>query len=332
MSNIVPINSKVPAALRDMQASVNDDLTSGLSGGFGVLSIKGSKFRIKYGGETELVTNEDGDPKMSLEVILLKSNPAVSKTYYEGGYAEGSTDEPDCFSLDGIKPSSRAPNPQSKLCAACPMGKWGSKISDEGVESKACSDYRRVAVVPAGDIENEQYGGAMLLRVPATSLGDLAQYGRAMKAKGFPYNTVVTRLSFDPDVSYPKLRFKAARPVSDEDAVLIIDHLQGEGSEKLESVLFEAREVTAATAGDIAGVEDKPKAKPKAKPKPPAAVDTDFDDEDEDEPAPKPKAKAKPKPKPKPKPKAKPEAEEDTETSALDDELDDVFAAMDSEG
>ena len=327
MGAVVPMNSKVPAALRDFNTDENDALSSGLSGGFGVLSIKGGKFRIKYGGEEIPVTDDDDVAVGSLEVILLKASPDVAKTFYEGAY-DGSNDEPDCFSMDGIKPSSRAPVPQSKLCKICPQNKFGSKVSRGGKDAKACTDSRRVAIVPSGDIENEQYGGPMLLRVPTMSLGDLGTYGRLMKAKGFPYNTVVTRISFDPETEYPKLMFKAVRPVSDEEAAEILEHLHGE---KVDTVLFEAREITQKTA-DETELEDEAPKKPKAKAKP-KAVDTDFEEE-----APAPAAE-KPKPK-KPKPSAKPKDEEPAEEEAaapateqasddLDAELDDIFAQLD---
>jgi hypothetical protein len=341
MNAIVKINDNVPAALRAVAVlDNNDELSSGLTGGYGILSIKGAKFRAKAGGEDILITNEEGDPKASLEVILLQANPHISKTYYKESFEEGSAEEPDCFSINGDAPSSRSPFPQAKLCAICPQNKFGSKISDSGKESKACADTRRVAVVPAGDIENEQWGGPMLLRVPTMSLGDMATYGRAMKAKGFPYNTIVTRISFDTDVSYPKLKFKAARPVTDEEAEQIVKHLQ---SDKLQSILFEAREVTRATADEVSGMPEAPKPQPVSKPKPAPAVDTEFDipapkvakpaasvDEfDAPEPTPKvakPKAKkAAPKDAPVVAPVSAPDA---AASDDLDEQLNSIFADM----
>ena len=78
MSNIVPISSTVPAALRRFDTLDNDVLSNGLTGGFGVLSIKGGKFAIKHGKESEPVVDEDGVPKASLEVILVSASPHVA--------------------------------------------------------------------------------------------------------------------------------------------------------------------------------------------------------------------------------------------------------------
>ena len=325
MGEVISVNDNVPAVLQSVFGSdQNDDLSSGLSGGFGVMSIKGSKFRAKFGGDSTLITNEDGDPKASLEVIILKASPHVAKTFYHGDYTEGSSSEPDCYSLDGEKPSSKSPDKQADLCAICPQAKWGSKKNAKGDDIKACGDSRRVSVVPAGDVDNEQWGGPMLLRIPVMSLGDLATYGRAMKAKGFPYNTVVTRLSFDTDVAYPKLMFKAARPVNEEQAAAMMRHFE---SGKLDSILSEEREVTAKTASNVAA------SKPKTELKPKATVDTAFDEE----PAPTKAAPKKAKKKAPTKIKAVevehvPDAPPTTTAdSELDSELDDLFASMEGD-
>ena len=323
-------HASLPAAFDGVfDTEDNDALSSGISGGFPTLSIKGSKFHIKYSGETTLVSNEDGDPKMSLEVVIVKGSEYVSKTYYEGAYVSDSADAPDCFSLDGITPDSAAPKPQNPNCGGCPKAKFGSKISDAGVKSKACADTRRIAVVPLGDLENERYGGPMLLRVPAMSLGDLASYGKAMKEKGFPYATVGTRLSFDPEASYPKLMFKAVRPLNDEEAQVIVEYIR---SGDVDSMLNDAREITAATAGAVAGIEDTPP--PPPKPQPPKAVDTAFDTEDAPPTVDKKPAAAKKKTKKKAAKKPEPPVvvkEDDTGSEgddALTSELDSIFKDM----
>ena len=83
-------------------ASMAKDLSAGVSSGFGIISIRGSKWRIKKGGEETPILDDKGDPVARLEVVILKAPEAMSKVYYEGKYVEGSTDEPDCSSNDGI--------------------------------------------------------------------------------------------------------------------------------------------------------------------------------------------------------------------------------------
>jgi hypothetical protein len=137
----------------------------------------------------------------------------------------------------------------------------------------------------------------MLLRVPASSLSNLAQYGKKMSNKGFPYNTIVTRASFDTTVSFPKLEFNATRPLTDEEADEIIGLLnKPEFADKIEAVL--AKDLEVVPAGGVPAVDDaplfedapavvaKPKAKPKAKPvveaTPAETVETDESDDELD--------------------------------------------------
>lgn len=292
----------------------NEDLES-IIGGFAIVSIRGSKFRVKHGGTEELITNDEGDPRGKIEVVLLKAQN--SKAYYSKQYAEGDVEEPDCFSMDGVKPDPSASVPQCKTCAACPHNVWGSRLTDEGKKSRACPDAKRIALVPAEDLENEALDGPMMLRVPAASLKDLTMYSKGLTRKGYPYQSVVTRLGFDTDVSYPKLTFKAVRPLNDDEAETVLAHIHGDQVANIMNTLPETAEA-------------------QAKPKKTATVDTDFEEE-EPEPTPKKPAKKKAtkkkavkkaEPEPEPEPE-EPEEEDDAGGTTLDDELDDILSELD---
>ena len=139
------------AALFDV-STLQDDLTAGVEGGFSVVSFRGKTWRIKHGGEEVPVTDDNDNPIPGLEVVILKASKDVSKIYYAKKYSEGDEGEPDCYSLDGIRPDSGANNKQASGCAACPHNQWGSRITDNGKKAKACSDNRRIAVeVHPGD-------------------------------------------------------------------------------------------------------------------------------------------------------------------------------------
>jgi len=286
------------------------DLTEGVGGGFGVVSFRGSKWRIKYAGDETLVTNEDGEAKPSLEAVILKASKAISKIFYSKKYEEGDDTAPDCWSIDGIAPDPASTNKQHANCATCPNNVWGSRVTDSGKKAKACADNRRLAVVPLHDIGNETFGGPMLMRVPAASLADLAQFGNLMAKKGYPYNAIGTRIGFDPNASYPKLTFKAMRALSEAEIEEVAAHYQGD---VIDRILSEMPEALPAAANE---------------PAPAKAVDTDF----EEEPASKP---TKPKPtKPKVvKEEAKaPEPEPEVATPAGDNmeaELDNILQGLD---
>jgi hypothetical protein len=221
-------NLQLPARLRGAAVpaviEANNDLFSGAGMTFPVLSYKGKVWHIVEGDERNLVAHPDtGDPLSSIEVVLLKANPAKSKVFYASGYVEGSSEKPDCFSNDGIVPDPQAKSKQAATCEGCPNNVWGSRISDNGNKTKACSDSKRVAVAPAGEIDNP-----MLLRVPPASLKDLQAYGAMLSKRGIPYNEVVTRVGFDHTVAHPQLEFKFVRFLTDEEALAAVDALKSE--------------------------------------------------------------------------------------------------------
>jgi hypothetical protein len=203
MSNLVPFEAQLPAhitALGDQMISADDLIASG--GGFPVVSIKGKVFHIARGDSKEMVMREDGTPAASIEVVILRANPKLSKTYYSQGYEEGSIDKPTCYSNDGVEPGADAQEKQSTKCQTCVHNQWGSKITEQGSKAKACADVKRLAIAPIGQLNDP-----MLLRVPAASLKSLTEYGDKLKKRGVKYPAVSTKISFDFSVAYPALTF-----------------------------------------------------------------------------------------------------------------------------
>jgi hypothetical protein len=217
--SIVPYSEtgSVPAHIARRAATfTNSDLTGGVGQSYPILSFKGRMWHVAQGATRTLIENEDGDARSSIEVVLMKSNPALSKLYYEGGYVEGSADKPTCFSNDGIVPDGGSTAKQAKACNVCPHNQWGSRITESGSKGKACSDLRRMAVAPAGDLENP-----MLIRIPADTLKELAEYARGLERRKVSYNAVVTKMGFDTTVAHPKLTFKTVRYLSDAEYDLL---------------------------------------------------------------------------------------------------------------
>jgi hypothetical protein len=215
------------------QAGEGMDLGEGIRGSYAIVGIKGGRFHVSYKGNSQVITTQTTDgqtvPVASIEVVIVKANPFLNKQYYKGNYVEGSKSPPDCYSLDGIKPSDNAPERQNALCATCKWNQFGSKISDDGKKTKACRDTKKLAIVPVADIMNESMGGAMLFRVPPSSLSDLGMLADAMKQRGFPYNSIAVRIGFDTTVSHPKPTFKAIRPLNDAEADQVFTMLQTDG-------------------------------------------------------------------------------------------------------
>lgn len=322
MGDIVNLNQNLPAAIADLfdEDQLAGDLTEGVSSGFPIVSIRGSKWRIKYQGEETPVLNDEDEPAASLEVIMLKANKNLSKIYYKANYVEGETEAPDCYSNDGIKPEVDSKDRQADTCQMCPHNQWGSRITDAGKKAKACHDSRRVAVVPSKDILNEVYGGPMLLRIPAASLADLALFSKQLMSKQIPYNAIVTRLGFDINAAYPKLTFKAVRKVTNDDAVLMREVFD---SGNVDSILALNEFNAPAKEAPAAYVEEVET--------PSAAVNTDFEEEPPEKAAPRKKAAAK-KAAPKKKAAVREKAEEKkvSNASSIDDELDNILEGLDN--
>lgn len=206
---VIPTN-KLPAWLKGVD--LNDDLSKGVSpGGYKVIHYKGKTWSVSSGGERTVLMHRNPDGSVSknqaaqvIEVLIIKASESISKVYYSGGFVEGENAKPTCFSNDGIKPDASSEVPQAASCAACRNNQWGSRITDSGSKGKACSDSRRLAVCTPDNPTDP-----MLLRVPAASLKNLAQYGVALKGAGLSYQVVKTQIAFDFNVAHPQLVFTA---------------------------------------------------------------------------------------------------------------------------
>jgi hypothetical protein len=224
---LIPANIKIPAHLAarvGAPSALAQSLTGGLSSGESIprISIKGSRFRIVE-GDTETVLDST-----TLDVVVVGANPRLSKTWYAKAWTPDSEPQaPDCFSLDGVSPDDASTSPQSDLCASCPHNAWGSKVTPTGQQIKACSDTKRLAVVASDDASGPIY----LLTVTPAALKGLNQYQKELAVRGIPPEIVKTKISFDTDASFPKLKFGFGGWL-DEETQEIVDGLFGSDSVK----------------------------------------------------------------------------------------------------
>ena len=213
MSELTLFKGGVPAYLKNAGA---DDVTNALAGeslGARRISIKGGVFREMVGGKEYRVSEE-----RTLNVVLIKAAPKVSRVYYSGSFAEGEAVRPSCWSSDSQKPDAEVKNKQSNSCLNCPMNIKGSGQGD----GRACRFQQRLAVVIEGEIDKEE---VYQLVLPSTSIfGDgekgkmpLQAYARYLKKEDAPMSGIVTEMKFDTSVSTPKLFFKPIRPVTEEE-------------------------------------------------------------------------------------------------------------------
>src|SRR5579872_4608851 len=97
-----------------------NDLGEGIGGNYDILSIRGKTFRVKHQGNETPITDEKGDAVGSLEAVIVRANPYLTKQYYDKAYEEGDNAAPSCFSIDGKMPSAAVEAPQHTNCAMCP--------------------------------------------------------------------------------------------------------------------------------------------------------------------------------------------------------------------
>jgi hypothetical protein len=222
------------------------DMKEGIRSGYAVIGYRGKTWSIKFRGVEMPLMRKDPDgsefPRPTIELVVVKSSDVMSKVYYKNGFKEGSSDAPTCFSTNGYTPDASVTpeGKQSDRCQSCKQNVFGSRITENKRKAKACADSKRLAVTPAADMLNEDYGGPMLLRIPAASLSVLASFETDMKRCGFPYYSFVMRVGFDPKESYPKFTFSPVRPLDNNEAILIkgmqlseqVSNVLAEGSEK----------------------------------------------------------------------------------------------------
>lgn len=203
MSNIVSLDAKVPAHIANRigkPSALAEKLAGGITTGesWPRISIKGGRFRIKE-GDAETVLQST-----TIDVVIVGSNPRLSKTFYAKAWDPNAEQTaPDCFSLDGVRPDSNVGEPQNDICATCPHNAWGSKKGPQGQDLKACSDSKRIAVVSADDPS----GAVYLMLITPAALKDLNQYQKDLSHRGIAPELVRTRIGFDTNASFPKLKF-----------------------------------------------------------------------------------------------------------------------------
>jgi hypothetical protein len=305
----IPDVSQVPEYLRTTSptALTANSLSQGVSLGFPMLSIKGKTWRQVVDGDSQVILNSEGEPRSSINAVIVGANEAVSKTYYPGVYVEGSDDGPDCYSNDGIAPPLDVPDRQAPLCGGCPHNQWGSATS--GSKSKACGDSRRLAVV-IGDFDKP-----FLLRVPATSLKGLAEYGKMLAQRQLPVHGVMTKISFDTSLAYPRLIFTFngfLDPTQFAEATKALEHLT------MDAILYgNAAPASSPQPGQATAPSAPPApASPATAAEPETPAVGTFDEppaqQQEQAPAPAPKPRKPRAPKAAPAPVAEPEVAEQT--------------------
>jgi hypothetical protein len=228
MGQVATINAGLPAVFQGTVEGVFDEFSQGVTSGFPVISFRGGVWRVKQGGEEQVHVDESGDAIPSIQVVLVRSNPLLAKSYYEKSYEEGDTGSPRCWSTNGITPDTSVERPMHPRCDSCAMNAWGSKITPTGKKTRACADVRRLAVVFMHDLEehlddDKHEVPVLLLRVPPASLNPLKDYiEKVLQPKSVPPYALSTKVGFDTTASFPKLTFKGSQFLNQEQGEIVM--------------------------------------------------------------------------------------------------------------
>lgn len=208
----------------------DESLGGGISGSYPVIGYRGKVWSLRHDGESHMFLRaDDGTPINYIDVVILRSADVKSRSYYEG-WEEGTVGKrPICASMDGVTPDRDVQSKQADLCALCPRNEWYTNA--KGKKTKDCSDYKRIAVLLLPQQTAPFFGGQPLLvpaflRVPGGSLLEMKAFGDAKSNEGWHYSSYITRISFDPQESYPKFQFKAIAPIRDEAFAKIVMELR----------------------------------------------------------------------------------------------------------
>jgi hypothetical protein len=119
------------------------------------LSFRGKVWRVIVDGAEEVVKNGEGDPVGSVNVVVLDYSKKRSRAYYAGGYEEGKTSAPTCWSQNGDVPDANVPAAQKQCSVVRELPAGGEGREDHRHPARPCPRARSSSapcVVPVADL------------------------------------------------------------------------------------------------------------------------------------------------------------------------------------
>ena len=226
--DMIEVSAQLPAYLQQQKLIYKD---SGLGAGIAARAPKlgistDKRFTLNKDGTTTFLTDK-------VRVVLVASASTITKAWYAKGYTPGSTDAPDCFSLDAKVPSPGCAQPQSTNCATCKKNAFGSHpVTGRG---KACGDRKMVVLVWEGEPTT-----LMTMNFPTMSMNALKALDTKMRESNIPLQAVLVEMSFDPMFTYPVLKLNPVGFVDEGTATRL---LEASDSQEVAELLRETEHV-----------------------------------------------------------------------------------------
>lgn len=247
-------SANLPAHLQGLGLGTTQSLMAIIGDQLNRIGLKGCRFRQFVAGNEVGIWEEN-----FLDVIIVAVVPTLSRIYYAGKFKQsGDNDPPTCYSPDNVAPPLDLATRQSDACATCPQNIKGSKVTDEGMETKACGYFRRLVVMLPGDptlyridVKAQGLFGDSHDKLNKYSLNDYAKF---LNARGVDASLLVTRLTFDTDISTPKLLFSPTRYITQEEAADVQSFVNSKTLEDYLAISFKTIDLSKETPAPEADV------------------------------------------------------------------------------
>ncbi len=190
-----------------------------------IISIKNGKFMF---GEDEL--------PQPLNVIIVDNR--FENAFYTTAYDPDNPQPPGCYAIgtdqDELVPAEDSPAKQADSCFDCPMNEWGSADVGRG---KACRNLRRLALIPADDLEGITVDTEPAsMRIAPTGLsGFSGLFKKVAKALRLPPFGVVTALETEQNGNYFVVKPKLVGPIEDNSLLQTILTIRESSGDMLEA-------------------------------------------------------------------------------------------------
>jgi len=206
-------------ALQTIQKRIADDLAK-VKGAVAAptgrnIGLKGKRFAFPSGQSTE----------GPIEVVILDFRNF--NRYYTAAYNPKELSPPSCWAIGSeiktMGPPEDLENKVNATCLDCPMNQF--KSATNGGKGKACRNTVRIAVMaPDAKPDDEP----MMVSTSPTSIPSWSAFFNGLESSGTHYTQVVAELSFEEELAYPSVRFKALRKNEDglETAWILRDKAQ----------------------------------------------------------------------------------------------------------
>lgn len=194
------------------------------------LSLRGKVWRyVDVDGTETPMVDEEGSPRAAIYVALVDARPNVSRYYFKNAYDPDVQEGAACFSVDGVRPHEKSPEPQAASCALCPMNRVGSKITEGGKKTRACGMKKDIVVAPCSPKGHVSESAIPVrLGLPAVSAFNLDRLVKETRTKSggkLSIRSLVLKLTFNIESAFPEVQFT---PVAllDAESISKLEHMK----------------------------------------------------------------------------------------------------------